>query len=116
MELTGQAKLLRIFCGEGDVHRHMALHESIVKEARTAGLAGTTVWRGIMSFGANSRIRSSKVLDLSSDLPIVIEIVDAETKIDAFLPQLQAIFEESGCGGLVTLEKVQIMRYVHKKK
>jgi PII-like signaling protein len=116
MELKGEAKLLRIFIGEADKHHHLALYESIVKEARSAGLAGATAWRGAMSFGASSRIRSTKVLDLSSDLPMIIEIVDAEDKIDAFLPRLSALFEESRGGGLVTLEKVQIIKYQHGSK
>src|ERR1035437_4929864 len=74
MELKGEAKLLRIFVGEADKHHHLAMYESIVKEARAAGLAGATAWRGAMSFGASSRIRSIKVLDLSSDLPMIVEI------------------------------------------
>jgi PII-like signaling protein len=113
MELKGEAKLLRIFIGEGDKHRHLALYEVIVQEARAAGLAGATAWRGAMSFGAASRIRSTKVLDLSSDLPMIVEIVDAEDKISAFLPRLHTLFEESRCGGLITLEKVQIIKYLH---
>lgn len=115
MTLTGEAKLLRIFSGEGDTHHHLALHESIVKEARAAGLAGATVTRGILSFGATTRIRSTKILDLSSDLPVITEIVDSEAKIDAFLPRLQVIFDEAGCGGLVTFETVQVVHYLHKK-
>lgn len=114
--LNGDATLLRIFSGEGDLHHHLALHESIVKEARSAGLAGATVTRGILSFGASARIRSSKILDLSSDLPIITEIVDDEPKINAFLPKLKAIFDESGCGGLVTFEKVHVVHYLHKKQ
>ena len=113
MELHGEAKLLRIFIGESDKHHHLALYESIVKEARAAGLAGATAWRGAMSFGAASRIRAIKVLDLSSDLPMIVEIVDAEAKINAFLPRLQTLFDESRCGGLVTMEKVQIIKYLH---
>ncbi len=116
MTLTGEAKLLRIFSGEGDTHHHLALHESIVKEARTAGLAGATVLRGILSFGATARLRSTKILDLSSDLPVITEIVDAESKIETFLPKLQTIFDESGCGGMVTIEPVQVIHYLHKKK
>jgi len=115
MKLTGEAKLLRIFSGEGDIHHHMALHESIVKEARAGGLAGATVLRGILSFGATARLRSTKIIDLSSDLPVIIEIVDTESKLDSFLPRLQAIFDESGCGGMVTIEPVQVIHYLHKK-
>lgn len=114
MNMTETAKLLRIFAGEGDSHQHIPLHERIVREARAAGLAGATVTRGILSFGPTARVRSSKILDLSSDLPVVIEIVDTEARIDAFLPRLQTIFEESRCGGLATMEKVEIIRYTHK--
>ena len=113
MELKGEAKLLRIFIGEADKHRHLPLFEVIVREARTAGLAGATAWRGILSYGRSSRVRSASVLDLSSDLPIVIEIVDEESKVNAFLPRLQALIEEARSGGLVTMEKVQIIRYLH---
>ena len=113
MELKGEAKLLRIFLGEADKVRHTALYEVIVREARAAGLAGATVWRGVLGFGPTSRIRSAKILDLSSDLPLIVEIVDQEEKIDGFLPTLNALFEASKCGGLVTIEKVQIVKYVH---
>jgi PII-like signaling protein len=113
MQLTGDATLLRIFIGEADKHRHTPLYEAIVKEARTAGLAGATAWRGVLSFGANSRIRSAKILDLSSDLPLIIEIVDEEPRISAFLPRLNTLFEEAQCGGLVTMEKVGIIRHLH---
>lgn len=116
MELKGEAKLLRIFFGEADQHHHLSLYECIVKEARSAGLAGATAWRGVMSFGASSRIRSSKIMDLSSDLPMIVEIVDTAEKVDAFLPRLDALFEESGCGGLITMEKVQIIKYLHAGK
>lgn len=111
MELKGEAKLLRIFLGESDKVGHAPLHEVIVREARTAGLAGATAWRGMLGFGATSRVRTAKILDLSTDLPLIVEIVDQEEKIDGFLPKLHDLFEASGCGGLITLEKVQIIRY-----
>jgi len=113
MELTGQAKLLRIFIGEADKIEHVALYEVIVKAARRAGLAGATVWRGIFAYGPSSRIRTAKVLNLSADLPIIIEIVDSETNIDGFIPRLNQLFEKADCGGLVTIEKVEIIRYTH---
>lgn len=113
MELTGTAKLLRIFTGESDKVGHCPLHEEIVREARSAGLAGATVWRGMMGFGRTSRIRTAKVLDLSTDLPIVTEIVDEEGRIRAFLSVLHALFEKAGCGGLVTIEQVEIIKYQH---
>lgn len=113
MEIKGQATLLRIFIGESDKVRHTALYEVIVKEARAAGLAGATVWRGVLAYGPTSRIRTAKILDLSADLPIVVEIVDDETKIDRFLPILNGLFDEARCGGLVTLEKIDIIKYSH---
>jgi PII-like signaling protein len=116
MELKGTAQLLRIFIGEADKLKHTPLHEVIVRDARARGLAGATVWRGILGFGPTSRIRTAKVLDLSTDLPIVVEIVDEESKIQAFLPVLHDLFEEAGCGGLVTIEKVQIIKYLHGTK
>jgi hypothetical protein len=113
MELKGQAKLLRIFIGEADKIGHKALYEVIVKAARQAELAGATVWRGIFSYGPSSRIHTAKILDLSTDLPIIIEIVDSEVKIDDFIPRLNQLFEDADCGGLVTIEKVEIIRYIH---
>jgi PII-like signaling protein len=112
MELTGEAKLLRIFFGESDKVRHAPLYEVIVREARAAGLAGATVLRGVMGYGSGSRIRTAKILDLSADLPVVVEITDGEARINAFLPTLDRLFAESGCGGLVTMEKVQIIKYL----
>jgi uncharacterized protein len=116
MELKGEAKLLRVFLGEADALRHTALYDSIVREARAAGLAGATVWRGITGFGLSSRVRTSRILDLSTDLPIIVEIVDQEEKIDRFLPKLHDMFEAAQCGGLITMEKVQIIKYIHGKK
>lgn len=113
MELKGEAKLLRIFLGEADKLGHTALHEVVVRKAREAGLAGATAWRGTMGFGRTSRIRTARILDLSTDLPMVVEIVDHEDRIDRFLPVLHDLFEASQCGGLITLEKVQITKYVH---
>jgi len=113
MELNSEAKLLRIFLGEADKDRHTAMYEAIVKAAREQGLAGATVWRGIMGFGATSRIRTTRILDLSTDLPIIVEIADKEEKIDLFLPVLHDLFESAQCGGLVTVEKVKVIRYLH---
>lgn len=113
MELQGEAKLLRIFIGESDKLRHAPLYEVIVKEAKTHGLAGATAWRGILAFGPTSRVRTAKVLDLSSDLPVIVEINDEEAKINSFLPKLHDLFEEAHCGGLVTIEKVQVIKYLH---
>ena len=116
MELQGEAKLLRIFIGESDKFHHVPLYEAIVREARTAGLAGATAWKGATGFGLTSHIRTARSLDLSSDLPVVIEITDEEARINAFLPRLHAMFEAACCGGLVTIEKVQIIRYTHGKE
>lgn len=116
MESSGQAVLLRIFVGESDKLGHLPLYEAVVKRARAAGLAGATVLKSVLGFGATARIRTAKILDLSSDLSLVIEIVDEEAKVDAFLPELSAMFEEANCGGLTTLEKVQIIHYLHDRR
>jgi PII-like signaling protein len=111
MKLPSEAYLLRIFVSESDRSDGKPLHEVIVNEARARGLAGATVIRGFMGFGASSRIHTSKVLRLSDDLPIVIEIVDAEDRIEAFLPALDDLIDE----GLVTLERVRVIVYRHSK-
>ena len=111
MELKGEAKLLRIFVGESDKIHHVALFEVIVREARQAGLAGATAWRGLLGYGPNSHIRSAKIMDLSADLPIIIEIADTSEKVEAFLPRLRELFEQAHSGGLVTLERVEILLY-----
>ncbi|WP_038055302.1 DUF190 domain-containing protein [Thermus amyloliquefaciens] len=107
MRLEGEAKLLRIFVGESDRHGGRPLYEAIVLEAKRRGLAGATVFKGFMGFGAHSRIHTAKVLQLSEDLPVMVEIVDTEEKIRAFLPVLDEMVKE----GLVTLEKVEVIRY-----
>ena len=114
MEIKGTAKLLRIFVGESDKIAHTPLYEVIVKEARERHLAGATAWRGILGFGPTARMRTTKVLDLSSDLPMVIEIVDEEKKVDEFIPFLHEMFEKADSGGLITIEKVDVIRYVHR--
>ncbi len=116
MRLTGTAKLLRIFLGETDKIGPITVYEKIVTEARKAELAGATVYRGIMGFGGNSRIHSSKFLAISEDLPLVIEIVDEEEKINNFIPSVERIFEEANSGGLITLEQAQIIKYVASQK
>mgnify|MGYP002623194444 CR=1 FL=1 len=112
MKITGEAKLLRIFIGESDKIGSTSLHEKIVVEARSAGLAGATVHRGIMGFGGNSRIHTSKILRLSEDLPIIVEIVDEANKIKEFVEIINTLFDEAKCGGLITIEKADIIRYV----
>jgi PII-like signaling protein len=117
MKLSGDGKLLRIFLGESDKIDHKPLYEVIVEEARKRGLAGTTVLRGIEGFGANSRvIHTAKILRLSEDLPIVVELVDTEENIRQFLPRIDELFERSGSGGMVTIEKAEIIRYSAGKK
>jgi len=115
MELKSEAKLLRIFLGETDKVGHTALHETIVREARRMELAGATVWRGIMGFGRTSRVRTAKILDLSTDLPMIVEIADEEEKINRFLPVLHELFDSAQCGGLVTVENVKVIKYLHGK-
>jgi PII-like signaling protein len=107
MKLEGEAKLLRVFVGESDKWQGRPLFEAIVMEAKKADLAGATVFKGFMGFGGHSRIHSAKILQLSEDLPILIEIVDSEEKIRGFLPTLDAMIGE----GLVTMEKVEVIRY-----
>jgi hypothetical protein len=112
MKLTGEGKLLRIFLGEMDKLDHKPLYEAIVLKAREAGLAGATVLRGVEGFGAVSRvIHTAKILRLSEDLPIVIELVDTEEKIRSFLPVVDGCFEKVGCGGMVTLESIEVIKY-----
>ena len=111
MTLPEDAELLRIFVGESDKHHGRPLYEAIVEEARKRGMAGATVLRGIMGFGAKSRMHTDKILRLSSDLPIVIEIVDKPERIEAFLPDLDNMISD----GLVTLENVQVIAYRGEK-
>jgi hypothetical protein len=108
MELPHESVLLRIFIGESDRHGHLPLYEAIVLKARESHLAGATVLRGAMGFGKSSRMHTSKILRLSDDLPLVIELVDSEENINAFLPVLDGMIS----GGLVTLEKVRAIRYL----
>jgi PII-like signaling protein len=110
MKVPDNGVLLRIFIGESDKEpgRNRPLYEAIVRRAREAHLAGATVLRGPMGFGRHSRVHTTKLLELSTDLPIVIEIVDSEEKVDAFLPTVDELVTE----GLVTLEAVRILRYV----
>lgn len=107
MELPRDAILLRIFIGETDRHRQRPLYEAIVLKARETHLAGATVLRGPMGYGRSSRLHTAKILRLSVDLPFLIEIVDTEEKINAFLPVLDSMMTS----GLVTLEWVQVLRY-----
>lgn len=115
MELQGQSKLLRIFVGEVDRIGHQLLYEAILLAAKENGLAGGTALKGIMSYGPSSRIHVARLIELSEDLPIVIEIVDNDEKIDSFLPVVNALFEKCGRGGLIAVEKVDVLYYKPKK-
>ena len=112
MEVPRESMLLRIFIGESDRWNHKPLYEAIVLKAREMHLGGATVLRGPMGFGKSSRMHTAKILRLSMDLPIVIEIVDSEERIQSFLPAL----EEMMSGGMVTLERVQVIEYRHVER
>ncbi len=110
MKLPEEGMLLRIFVGESDKYNGKTLYEQIVIKARELNLAGATVIRGIMGFGADSRMHSAKILRLSEDLPVVIELVDTEENLNKLLPFLDETVQE----GLITLEKVRVIKYRHK--
>lgn len=116
MQTDSEAKLLRIFIGESDKYHGRPVYEEIVLKAREANLAGATVIKGIMGFGANSKIHTSKLLTLSEDMPLIIEIVDTLEKIESFIPTINNIFETANIGGLVTIENAQIIKYSANKR
>lgn len=107
MRAPRDAVLLRIFCSEDAKHGHLPLYEAVILKAREMHLAGGTVLRGSLGFGRSTQIHTTKILRLSQDLPIVIEIIDSQEKIDAFLPALEGLMS----GGIVTLEKIQVLEY-----
>jgi len=111
METIKNAKLLRIYVGEQDKIGYQPLYEAVVFKAKEKGMAGATGFRGILSYGTKSRVNTVKLFDVSPDLPVVIEIMDSEEKIKAFLPFLNELFEKSGSGGLVTIEPTEIILY-----
>jgi PII-like signaling protein len=111
MKLEKNSKLLRIFLGEFDKYKGKPLYEALVLAAKKQGIAGATVIRGILSYGASSRIHSVKILDLSLDLPIIVEIVDTEEKIQVFLEEANQMIEEAQCGALITVEAAEVIRY-----
>jgi PII-like signaling protein len=111
MKSSEDGKLLRVFIGESDVWQHEPLYRAIVLKARELGLAGATVLRGPMGFGANSRMHTAKLLELSTDLPIIVEIVDSPAKVQALLPFL----DEAVTEGLITIEDVRILKYRHNE-
>ncbi len=107
MSIPEDGYLLRVFVGESDRHGHRPLYESIVLQAREAGLAGATVLRGVMGFGKHSILHTAKILRLSEDMPMIIEIVDSLEEIEKFLPVLDELIKD----GLVTIEKVRVIHY-----
>lgn len=111
MELPEESVLLRIFIGEKHQFHHKPLYEAIVLKARETHLGGATVLRGPMGYGKSSRMHTAKILQLSMDLPVIIEIVDSQEKIDAFLPLLDEMMDS----GLVTMERAQVIHYRHKQ-
>ncbi len=108
-KLIGEQQLMRIFIGEADRHGHRPLYEVLVELLREEEFAGATVLRGICGFGANRLYHTQKLLDLSSDMPIIIEVVDSKEKINAIMPQIDAMMG----GGMITLEKATVIRYTH---
>lgn len=112
MKIPEDGQLLRIFIGESDKWNGKPLYEEIILKARAMGIAGATMLRGVMGYGAASRIHTAKILRLSEDLPVVIEIVDSSEKISAFLPLMQEMVD----GGLVTLENVRVVQYQTRKE
>lgn len=110
MNITEEAILLRIFVGEGDRHQHQPLYEAVVLKAREMHMAGATVLRGPMGFGHGAHLHTAKILRLSDDLPVVVEIVDTEDRIDAFLQEVEPIMDS----GLITREKATVVRYGSK--
>lgn len=110
MKISEDGQLLRIFIGESDRWEGKPLYEAIILKAREMGIAGATMLRGLMGFGAASRIHTARILRLSQDMPIVIEIVDSAEKIDSMLPIVDQMVQE----GMVTVERVRVIQYRHK--
>jgi uncharacterized protein len=108
-KLIGEQVLMRIFIGESDRHGHRPLHEALVELLRSEGFAGATVLRGVCGFGANRVYHTQKLLDLSADLPLVVEVIDTQEKINAIMPRIDAMMG----GGMITLEKATVIRYSH---
>jgi len=109
MKISEEGQLLRVFIGESDKWEGTPLYEALVLKAREMGLAGATMLRGLMGYGAASRVHTAKILRLSEDLPVIVEIVDSQEKIASFLPVIDEMIQE----GLVTLERVQVILYRH---
>jgi uncharacterized protein len=112
MKIEGAGKLVRIYVGNADQWHGQALYDAIVQRAKREGLAGVTVMQGIEGFGANSRVHRASLLDISTDLPIVLEIVDIEERVTKFLPVLDEMVTE----GLITVQDVEIVKYIHSPR
>jgi hypothetical protein len=110
MKITGSALRVRIFVGEADRYHHQPLYHAILMKAREIGMAGATVYRAFEGFGASTRIRSTNLLDLSADLPVVVEIVDGQDYVERLLPVLDGMVEN----GLITVDPVQVVKYAHR--
>jgi PII-like signaling protein len=113
-ELNGNAALLRIFIGEADFIGHQPLYEALIYEAKKNGLAGGSAIRGIMSYGASSRLHTAKLLDISQDLPVVVEIIDTEEKIQEFSNVAGNMIDTAKCGGVITIEKINVVFFKPK--
>ncbi|MGC8915647.1 MAG: DUF190 domain-containing protein [Thermoanaerobaculum sp.] len=113
--ISGEGELVRIFVGEGDRYHGKPLYEAIVLLAREMGLAGATVLRGVEGFGADSVVHTARILRLSEDLPIVIEVVEMPERLAPFVEKVEAMLDEVNCGGLITLERAHIIRYQPEK-
>lgn len=111
MELREDSKLLRIFIGDIDKLGHQPLYEAIVFAALKNGMAGCTVLKGVMSFGASTRVHTIKLIEICDDLPVVVEIVDHEEEINAFVEVASKLMEKANCGGLITIEKASVLYY-----
>jgi len=109
--VRGQWKLVRIFIGEGDRWQGRPLYESIVYAAREMGVAGATVLRGIEGYGADSVVHSARILRLSQDLPIVVEIVDREEMVETLIEHVETMLDQAGCGAMITIEEARVIRY-----
>ncbi|MCX6155225.1 MAG: DUF190 domain-containing protein [Candidatus Kapabacteria bacterium] len=115
MKTGSKAQVLRIYIGTYDKHGHQPMYEHIVFEAKKYGIAGASVFRGVLSYGANSIVHSAKILELSADLPLIIEMVDTKEKIESFIEHLSDIHEHDNFGGLITTYEVEIVKYkAHK--
>lgn len=112
IKLIGEQVLMRIFIGEGDRYEHRPLYEALVELLRSEGFAGATVLRGVCGFGANRIYHTQKLLDLSADLPLVVEVLDTQEKINAIMPRIDGMMR----GGMITLEKATVIRYSHSEQ